>query len=172
MQRVGYDADTQKYSFRDASGSFFESAPGARYGKLVRVGEDPESPSSSTEDSPTDGKPVYTFEEMQLRNQDVDLGNRDSVRKIIPFALLVLVYMFLLFRLVYGGFGWTTADGGNEQVLDCGQGSRQVQIARGDTCWGIAEGGGVGVEELLGLQGNEGVDCDRLRVGQAMCVPA
>jgi hypothetical protein len=34
MQRVGYDADTQTYSYRDADGSYWEGAEGARYGKL------------------------------------------------------------------------------------------------------------------------------------------
>ncbi len=38
MTRVGYDADTQVYTFRDASdGSYWEGAPGCRYGKLHRV---------------------------------------------------------------------------------------------------------------------------------------
>jgi hypothetical protein len=39
MQRVGYDADTQVYTFRDADGSFWESAPGNQYGQLTKVGE-------------------------------------------------------------------------------------------------------------------------------------
>jgi len=36
MQRVGYDADTQTYSYRDQDGSYWEGAPGARYGVLHR----------------------------------------------------------------------------------------------------------------------------------------
>jgi hypothetical protein len=37
MSRVGYDADTQTYSYRDSDGSFWEGAPGCKYGKLHRV---------------------------------------------------------------------------------------------------------------------------------------
>jgi hypothetical protein len=34
MQRVGYDASTQIYSYRDQDGSYWEGDPGARYGVL------------------------------------------------------------------------------------------------------------------------------------------
>ena len=38
MKRVGYDADTQTYTFLDtADGTYWESAPGCVYGKLFRV---------------------------------------------------------------------------------------------------------------------------------------
>lgn len=36
MERVGYDADTETYSYRDRDGSYWEGAPGARYGQLHR----------------------------------------------------------------------------------------------------------------------------------------
>lgn len=42
MTRIGYDADTQVYTFRDATGSLWRGAPGCRYGKLFRV--EPPSP--------------------------------------------------------------------------------------------------------------------------------
>jgi hypothetical protein len=38
MQRVGYDADTQTYSYRDQDGSYWEGDPGVRYGVLHRSG--------------------------------------------------------------------------------------------------------------------------------------
>jgi hypothetical protein len=41
MQRVGYDADTQQYSYRDQDGSYWEGAPGARYGVLHRSKKNP-----------------------------------------------------------------------------------------------------------------------------------
>ncbi|KAM7206131.1 hypothetical protein V8F20_002913 [Naviculisporaceae sp. PSN 640] len=37
MKRVGYDADTQVYTYRDTDGSYWEGAPGVQYGKLFRV---------------------------------------------------------------------------------------------------------------------------------------
>jgi hypothetical protein len=45
MSRVGYDADTQIYTYRDSDGSFWEGAPGCRYGKLHRVRSAPPLPS-------------------------------------------------------------------------------------------------------------------------------
>lgn len=39
MQRIGYDADTQTYTFRDdEDGALWESEPGVRDGRLRRVG--------------------------------------------------------------------------------------------------------------------------------------
>jgi len=34
MRRVAYDADTQRYTFRDRSGQLYQSAPGEEYGVL------------------------------------------------------------------------------------------------------------------------------------------
>jgi len=34
MTRVGYDADTQTYTYRDERGNQWEGAPGNRYGTL------------------------------------------------------------------------------------------------------------------------------------------
>ena len=34
MRRVGYDADTQRYTFQDSDGSYWEGPAGARYGEL------------------------------------------------------------------------------------------------------------------------------------------
>jgi len=38
MQRVGYDADTQTYTYQARDGSSWEGAPGAKYGALRQVG--------------------------------------------------------------------------------------------------------------------------------------
>ena len=38
MQRVGYDADEQRYTYQDADGSYWEGEEGARYGRLYRTG--------------------------------------------------------------------------------------------------------------------------------------
>ena len=36
MQRIGYDADTATYFFRDKDGTVWESTSGAQYGELRR----------------------------------------------------------------------------------------------------------------------------------------
>jgi len=48
MQRVGYDADTQQYTYQDADGSYWEGLPGNTYGELRRVGASSQSRSSHT----------------------------------------------------------------------------------------------------------------------------
>ncbi|KAK3681656.1 hypothetical protein B0T22DRAFT_299872 [Podospora appendiculata] len=43
MTRVGYDADTQIYTYRDTDGSYWEGAPGSQYGRMHRV-KGPDAP--------------------------------------------------------------------------------------------------------------------------------
>lgn len=170
MKRVGYDADTQTYTFRDADGTLYESAPGCRFGELTPVrSRDVESAPASPSDERRVGRykgTASTFEEIEARHGSTSSGN--GAREMLPFALLVLIVLLGVFRLVNGEF-W--ADGIGEQVLDCGQGGRQVQVERGDSCWTVAGREGLGVEELLRLTGNEVVECEGLRVGERICVP-
>lgn len=91
----------------------------------------------------------------------------EATRQMLPFALLVFVFLILVFKFI----NRSESDSGNSQMVDCGEGSHQIQISSGDTCWQIGQEHSLGVDELLKLQGNELIDCDNLRVGQAMCVP-
>lgn len=55
MARIGYDADSETYTFRDAAdGSLWRSAPGCQYGKLFRV-RPPEPLGSVTADEVAEG---------------------------------------------------------------------------------------------------------------------
>lgn len=45
MTRIGYDADTETYTFSSADGSIWEGSPGSRYGNLTRVCEPSQKPS-------------------------------------------------------------------------------------------------------------------------------
>ena len=92
---------------------------------------------------------------------------------MLPFALLVLVFLLLLFSLVNSGWSRGETNNVGEQV-HCAQSTHKVQVKEGDTCWAIAEAhsmGVKGVETLLGLDGNEKVDCGRLEIGSWVCVP-
>jgi len=40
MKRIGYDADTMQYCFRDRDGSMWQGAEGADYGEMTRVDRD------------------------------------------------------------------------------------------------------------------------------------
>jgi hypothetical protein len=148
IRRIGYDADTETYTFEDTStGRIYESAPGNRYGVLNPAGQarDPA--------------------EVEAHNAEVKKGNKEAVRLMLPFALLVLVSLLLLFRYINGGSG---AD--RTPQVHCGQGADSIQVKKGETCWEIAEAHGMAVADLLALEGNKGVDCDKLQVGQSVCV--
>ncbi|OCB85619.1 LysM-domain-containing protein [Sanghuangporus baumii] len=43
MERVGYDADTQRYTFKDQDGGYWEGPEGAEFGELRKVGQEPRS---------------------------------------------------------------------------------------------------------------------------------
>ncbi|KAF2865232.1 hypothetical protein BDV95DRAFT_587152 [Massariosphaeria phaeospora] len=148
MHRVGYDADTQTYTFQDAEGRFYESEEGNRYGKLWPAGQARPQPSST-------------------ETAAVKSANRESIRMMLPFALLVLVFLFLMFKFINSG----SADDTAAQV-QCGDGAAAVQVQKGDSCWKIAEAHGLGVDELVALAGNKGrLVCEGLGIGEWVCVP-
>ncbi|KAF2260902.1 hypothetical protein CC78DRAFT_536075 [Lojkania enalia] len=148
FKRVGYDADTQQYTYQDASGQYFSGEPGSRYGLLRPSGYQP---------SP---------EEIEQHNASLKRSNRESVRLMLPFVLLVLVVMILLFKFINTG---SSTD--HKEQVHCAEHAEPITIKDGQTCWEIGEKYGVGVDELLGIEGNEEVDCDKLQVGQTICVP-
>lgn len=151
FKRIGYDSDTQIYTFEDTStGRLYESGPGNRYGVLNPVGET----------QPRDSA------EIEAHNVQIRKGNKEAVRLMLPFALLVIVCLLLLFKFLYGG------GGEGAPIVKCGPDAVAVQIKAGDTCWKLATAHRMSVEGLLALQGNAGVDCERLRIGQGICVPA
>jgi len=53
MRRIGYDADTQVYTYRDRDGSLWEGAPGATYGTVWRVRNETAPLPSVTIENPT-----------------------------------------------------------------------------------------------------------------------
>ena len=63
MTRIGYDADTQTYTFRDATdGSLWKGAPGCQYGKLFRV-KSPSTLESVTVDEAEGDEPEAVLNE-------------------------------------------------------------------------------------------------------------
>jgi len=111
MERIGYDADTQTYSYRDrTTGKFYEGDEGNRYGKLhpgtfsrrchfcipnvhrctntdtiPLVGETRTLPTPSAQEA----------QELQMQS-----SNHEALRHMLPFALLVLSFMLLMFYWV------------------------------------------------------------------------
>ncbi|KAH7371714.1 hypothetical protein BKA66DRAFT_572684 [Pyrenochaeta sp. MPI-SDFR-AT-0127] len=149
--RTGYDADTQTYTFSSPDGRTYQSEPGNRYGELYPLGQ----------------RPRRSEAEIEENNAAVSRNNTEAVRMMLPFALLVFVFLILMFKLV----NRPESDQGAQQALDCAEGSHKIQIHKGDTCWQIGKEYSLGVEELLKLVGNEHVDCEKLSIGQGICVP-
>ncbi|KAK3942334.1 hypothetical protein QBC46DRAFT_74042 [Diplogelasinospora grovesii] len=90
MTRVGYDADTQVYTYRDdADGSLWEGAPGSVYGRLTRVSSGPSSPAVPRLPS------VYIDDDIEgeeqpyvLHEYDPDGGSSNRCRESIEVVQL------------------------------------------------------------------------------------
>jgi len=143
MQRVGYDADTQTYSYRDRDGSYWEGDPGARYGVLHQSGRG--------------YQPMTVADEQAIRK-----GNDAAWRYMLPFFLLVSVALLALFRYV--------GSASTPTPLICGDNSIPYLVKLQDSCWAIANDRGATVADLEML--NQGIDCSLLHAGSEICVPA
>ncbi|KAF3357598.1 hypothetical protein VDGD_01171 [Verticillium dahliae] len=149
VTRTGYDADTQTYSYRNSEGNHWEGAPGNRYGRLTQG-------SHGAESEPfVPGTPPRRWEHEKE-------SWRQSWAPLLNFFVLIGLFLCGVVWLLY-------RHKAPVEKLDCGIGQAEYRIAKGDTCWAIAEDKGTSVEGLLGI--NVGLDCDRLRIGRTICVP-
>ncbi|KAI1370146.1 carbohydrate-binding module family 50 protein [Hypoxylon crocopeplum] len=153
MQRIGYDADTQTYTFRDADGSIWESAPGNQYGQLHRVNT---TFSSYGDDAHDATEPLHGT------SNEPPTSWRHEMMPLLNWFLLVGLFLLLIFWFISGA---------TKQVdpTTCGDQSSPYKIKTGDNCWAIAEAHHVPLESLL--QENHGLDCDKLAVGGTVCIP-
>ena len=117
MRRIAYDADTQIYTYRDADGSLWEGAPGARYGPLTRVEgpkparrrtPPPPPPPRHKADSPvesTDQRQTTPFKDFgQLdHNEDPPVVRNEDWRLLAPFLLIVCLSLLLIWHMLIGG---------------------------------------------------------------------
>ncbi|PAV22072.1 carbohydrate-binding module family 50 [Pyrrhoderma noxium] len=159
MKRIGYDSDTQKYTFKDQNGDLWEGPEGAEFGELTKVGQS--GPSSNdleaTIPARADGyQPLAPGEGEVIR-----IRQRDAWRQLLPFFLIIAVFILLVFRLS-PSFSKLTP-------ISCPDQSRSLIIKSGDTCWDIAQEYQTTLEVLHSL--NPKVDCASLRPGQRLCVP-
>jgi hypothetical protein len=172
MTRIGYDADTQVYSFRGADGSIYEGPAGGRYGPMTLVS------------GPNDDAPTYSFDDYDLDDSSSPSAARPFLSKrggrfpqlswraeMMPllnfFLLVAVVLMVLVYALSRGGGGGSAMDD-KKKARDCA-GQEGYVVSKGDTCWAMANGRGVSVGELV--DANEGIDCDKLLLGEVVCLP-
>ncbi|KAI5120839.1 hypothetical protein M0805_007026 [Coniferiporia weirii] len=159
MTRVGYDADTQKYTFKDQNGNYWEGLAGAEYGELRKVGDEQGSSADIEATAPAraDGyQSLPAADSGVLRDR-----NRDAWRQLLPFFLIIIVFLLLVFRLSPSVL--------NTRPFSCVEHGRPYTIRSGDTCWSISKEYGTTLDNLRTI--NPGVDCSALRPGQHLCVP-
>ncbi|EPS97855.1 hypothetical protein FOMPIDRAFT_161441 [Fomitopsis schrenkii] len=173
MKRVGYDADTSKYYYRDADGALWEGPAGAQYGELTQVSsapialdDDGHSSDDDLEAAPTraDGyKPLASDVNQPAHYHS---GNIYAYRMLFPFLLVVAVVLLLVIRLAFYN---TSSDVPPPHAALCPNGSEPVQVQAGDTCWNLSQARNSTLEEFLNL--NPTVDCNSLMPGQNICLP-
>lgn len=96
MTRVGYDGDTQIYTYQDNDGSYWEGAPGVKYGRLYRVhqaapvlpsawvdgditGHEPDYVLHDYDSSPDENRPAPTsFSQIFGEDDDADADSSSS----------------------------------------------------------------------------------------------
>lgn len=190
MVRVGYDADTQVYTFRDTDGSLWEGPPGCQYGHMTKVADAPKPPSrmvnfdveAGDADADTDADAAHeappSYDESEAAMPFLNhaaYAPRDqaggSMAKHWRAELMPLLNFFMILALFLVGLfwflGWMTS---SKSLSHCGPGSHAHQIQSGESCWSIADMHQIELDKLRNA--NEGIDCDLLRAGGTICVPA
>jgi hypothetical protein len=182
MQRIGYDADTEIYTYRDADGSIWEGPPGSRYGHLTRVSSPQVPPAHAgggeDDDDDPEAPPPYRpvdqasprahangYAPLTTSSAGAEHGQRSWRADLMPFlnfAMLIGLFLLLLFWV----FHRQAADAAREA---CGEGTEAYWVRKGDTCWAIAERHHTTLEALLAS--NPRVDCDALTPGDTLCTP-
>lgn len=84
ISRVGYDADTESYTFQDRSGSYWESRPGRRYGPLRRVHTSPSVQTVAVGDAPHTARVDKILKD--ARECDVEEGVEDEESELYQGA--------------------------------------------------------------------------------------
>ncbi|KAI0066594.1 hypothetical protein BV25DRAFT_1406935 [Artomyces pyxidatus] len=159
MKRVGYDADSGKYFFRDQDGSLWEGA--AEYGEMKRVSD---APAPAPEDDDVETGPTRADGYAPLpTDARVRYAGDSPYRMLFPFILIVIVVLLLVWRLVVA-----PAMSARKPCV-CPAGSTPSTVVSGDTCWDIAKAHGCALDVLLKL--NPTLRCEKLVPGDRICVP-
>lgn len=163
MQRVGYDADTQVYTYQDADGSYWEGAPGQQYGQLTQVSGPSSGLAEEAEHDPFIPHSGSGGGSRQQQQWTEKKPWRQEMRPLLNFFVIIGLFLLVLTWWLY-----RTSDG-NEVAPECGQQAVPYKIEQGNTCWAIATGQKISIEDLI--KANEGLNCDKLQVGSFICVP-
>ncbi|KAJ3746379.1 hypothetical protein DFH05DRAFT_1484981 [Lentinula detonsa] len=85
FQRIAYDADTQRYTFKDRKGALYQSAPGESYGKLSPLSDGTRADAWRYDDEHTGNKrpqistsPNLSFHDILPPHAIVSAGSSES----------------------------------------------------------------------------------------------
>ncbi|EIN14285.1 hypothetical protein PUNSTDRAFT_96027 [Punctularia strigosozonata HHB-11173 SS5] len=163
MKRVGYDADTQTYYYRDQSGTLYQGPEGAQYGELRPVSDAP-APLAGTLGEDLEAAPTQRDGFAPLPTDENSRHYRVSspYRTLFPFFLIIATFLLLVWRIIL-------VPSSNPPPPPCAQGTQAYYISNGDTCWKISRIHGIKVQDLL--DANPTIECQRLSVGTRVCIP-
>ncbi|KIJ53805.1 carbohydrate-binding module family 50 protein [Sphaerobolus stellatus SS14] len=153
LKRVGYDADTQQYTFQSVRNS-------TQVGTVAGSNEDDLEGQELTGTS--DG-----YQRLPTENGIAPPYPRSAYRPLLPYALIIVVVLLFVFK--YFG-SWPTPPPPHQSCM----GSPDITpytIVKGDTCWDIAQSHGIKLGDLKNETINPGLNCDNLRSGDMLCLP-
>ncbi|PCH34330.1 hypothetical protein WOLCODRAFT_135647 [Wolfiporia cocos MD-104 SS10] len=168
MQRVGYDADSGKYYFRDREGALWEGAEGAEYGEMRMVSHAPIATGGQDELGDVEAAPSRVDGYQPLATDPDDAGAHNSASSRGPGSPYRMLFPFFLLALRLA-FYRPRVDSPPPDVGLCPGTSVPVAVQAGDTCWKLAHSRNFTLEAFLGL--NPTLDCNGLMPGQTVCVP-
>jgi len=175
MKRIGYDADSGRYYFRNSDRTIWEGGIGAEFGEMTKVSSLPAS--LVLEDSSEDDRPGEDLEASpRIRSGGYQLLPEDHSRPIIPrtsvnvgsyrtlfpFFLIVAVVLLLIWRLIL-------SPGLSTPTKKCPEGTASHWIQPGDSCWELSREHGWTLEKFKEI--NPRVVCDPLMPGTSVCLP-
>ncbi|KAF7977020.1 hypothetical protein HWV62_4968 [Athelia sp. TMB] len=160
MKRVGYDADSGRYFFKDSEGQMYQGAEGAEFSEMVPISGAPIVIGEETSDDDLEAAPSRADGYQSLAPQSSRPSS--AYRTLFPFFLMVVVVLLLIWRLV-------VQPSLPPPPPACAEGMTAYRIKEGDTCWDISQRYGVALGKFK--EANAGLDCDKLAVGKRVCVP-
>ncbi|KAF2099252.1 hypothetical protein NA57DRAFT_74756 [Rhizodiscina lignyota] len=163
LERVGYDADTERYTYRDTNdGSLWQGPEGARYGRLERISGaiDVNTPEYHSSDQV---RPSFSiFQIPSHADQTIERGSRQSWRYMMPFLLLIFLFLLGVWKVI-------GPSSSKPSAIQCGEAERAYEVRAGDTCWALSEKYDFKLDDLK--KSNPKMDCDSLLAGEQICLP-
>ncbi|KAH7886341.1 carbohydrate-binding module family 50 protein [Phlebopus sp. FC_14] len=165
MKRVGYDADTGRYYFRDREGLFYQGPEGSQFGELTQVSEIPISISSEDGgNGDLEAAPRRTggYQPLAVDEHGTRYALRGGAyRTLFPFFLIIAVVLLLVWRLALLPTRSAPAP--------CPSTTIPYIVQPGDTCWDIAHRHNSTLDKFHIV--NPKVTCNKLMPGDRVCVP-